>query len=413
MNKSKLVFAVITVIVIIGCLICFLAFGGFKKPQAEANPEQATTGTENAIHIPENVPQPPLNLDPTDPSINISETVTINQVKKDPNEVIERNPITDASHPEVLEIETTSPMMSAEGSVYRNDKEISIDIMDAKYGDKLTFTFGYITGSCNRFLYLNPQFKRNDEPLNADIFFKFSQPYGGGTVTTCGIPAEENAENELFLNYTFFRSLEERTVSGYVDPKHPGAIWFTQTPLDNNIYIDVQAHYGQGGLFATMRLTIAKAEDGTYSIVDIDNRNLLTNGENDLYSKSELAYLVKVADTTFRTPGATNFYSTLFVDKHFQVEDCIIEQRDAATGLYYNEFLPYQGSEWTKDYAESQIPIMAVSYNWAGLPTQTMYFYVINEPTATTHGTYQYIGHDFPLYATLELLRGYGYDGNG
>lgn len=412
MKKSKLIFAIIAVCTILTCVICAVVMGQRNVSAPETAVTENTTDTEPSVIVPDNTPQETISAKPVDAPVIVKDDVTITQLPKDPDEVIERMPITDPEHPEVLDIESTSPMMSSEGSVYRNDKEISIEIVDNLTGDVYDFSFGHATGKCNRFLYLNPQFKVNDEELSSNVYYHFSEPYGGGTVTTCGIPVEENIDNKLYLNYSFFRALEEKQVAGYSDPKHPGTIWFTQSPLDNNIYIDVTAHYYQGGLIATMRLTIAKDKDGTYSIVDIDNKDLLSNGENDTYSLRELAYVIDVADTVFHTPGMNHTFNTNHLDWHFQVEECIIELRDAETGLYWNEFIPAEGSKWTRDYSDSQMPILAVNVTKLN-PTQTHYYMVLEEPTATTHGTYQYVGYDYPLYETVQLLNGYLYEGQG
>lgn len=414
MNKSKLIFGIVAVCVIIACVLCFVLFGNQTKDPAAASPTTApTTDSDNHIIIPNIEEQDPIDISATDPPVIVEDNVTIQQVNKDPNEAINRNPVIDPNHPEYLDIEETSPFLSAEGSVYRNDKVISIDIIDQQTGDICTFSFGHITGTCNRFLYLNPQFKLNGEPIDSNIYFKFDEPYGGGIIDTYGIPVEENIKNKFCLNYTFYRALEEKQVSAYVDPQNPGAFWFTQEPIENNVYIDVKAYYYQGGLFATLRLTVSKAEDGTYSIVDIDSKDMLTNGNNDQYSLNELAYIVELTDTTYHTPGAVHGYNSLQLEWKLGVEDCLIELRDHETGLYFNQFLSASGSQHCKDYSDAMIPILAVSYRWKGLPTQTMYFWVIQEPTDTTHGTYQFIGYDYPLYQTVDLLEDYGYEGNG
>lgn len=418
MKKSKILFGVLAGIIVLICVICFiLTRNESSTPQdaATAPVSESPTPTTNSTEliIPENAPQEPIEVDPTDPPIEVKGNVTIKQVDKDPNEVIERIPTIDINHPEVLDVEKTSPMMSPEGSVYRNDKEISIEIVDQQSGEVCTFSFGHITGECNRFLYLNPQFKRNGEPITNNVYYHFDAPYGGGSIQTYGIDVEENREKNLCLNYSFYRALQERQVAGYVDSKHPGTFWFAQQPIENNVYIDVKAYYYQGGLFATLRLTIAKAEDGTYSIVDIDNKDLLTNGENDVYSLSELAHVVELTDETYHTPGAVHAYNSMQLDWKLNVSDCLIELRDAETGLYFNQFIPESGSVWTNDYAQAQMPIIAATYRWKGLPAQTMYFWVLKEPTETTHGTYQYIGYDYPLFQEVSELMAYGYEGNG
>ena len=476
MRKSKIVFGIIAAVVVLACLLCFI-FLGDKEPQAttkdpDSNTVQSGTYEEDTIseetedpmiesdEIPwydeddgktmlyptENydddwdtrptewyeipiaetfiedgqvyyIPVVDPNEDSYDPDamvppketepIEIGDDVTIRQAKKDPNEVIDRTIILDPSHPDVLAVEESSPMMSPEGVVYRNDKEISIEVADRLRGKTYTFTFGHITGKCNRFLYLDPKLKIDGEP-ESNIYFRFETPTGGG-LDTCNM---ENPPGDM-NNYSFFRTYDDGHVATFINNKNPGTIWFTQMPLNEPVYINVQAYHSISGLFASLRLTIAKAEDGTYSIVDLDNNDIFASGDYGVFTDAEIEHLMEMATKTYLDKESTGI--SIQTSENFKLteENCLFEIRQPEEGLYFNQFVPYSGTNLTSYYADFGVPILTITVRSYGGVGMTMYFWVVEEPTATGHGTYQYLGRDFRNFKTIKELTGQGYTGNG
>lgn len=408
MNKSKKIF-IITAAVICLIVIVPLLFTTHKSGQETHAEEESKV----------NVPQTEYPTRPADswkevpiatlPEIKLEEGVSIQQAEKNSDEVIDRDPYTSEDHPEY--IDGAEDLLSHEGKVCRNDKVISIDIMDDRKGDFYTISFGHITGECNRFLYLNPTVVRND--YQKSFFFHFRVPaLGGGRIVS---PQDTRAtEYEDGVSYVFDRAIEQRNRGCFDNFQSPGVVWYPDMPLTDPVSVDCIVAYGSGIYLATLRLTIAKdPEDGTYSIVNVENQNLIQepDPEHPEYTPSELQYLVdltKSVHTDFEKTGIK-----VDANEEIRMEHCLIEYLDQTSGLHFNQFIPARGKDpYCYTYLNMGMPIMAVTYNSYGVAPYTYYYQVIKEPAEGEHGDYQYIGLDYPLYQTEQNLKSYGWDGD-
>lgn len=419
MKKSKTIFYIAAILVVAVICVCFIILpdsdGG---EEASANITGATIIAEGDNGLDPNEWLTPSTLpeDNMDVETIVENNVTIRKVEKDPNEVIDRTAQVMEDHPEYLDIMGGDPYICAEGKVCRNDKVISIDIYDAIKESTATISFGYITGVCNRFIYLNPEVKESREItlLSSSYYFCIDNVYGGGYVATVGVEEDPDKIPAPTYHYTFNRALENKTVATYTDPQHPGVFWYTHAPVETPVYIDIRVFHDNGFMVATLRLTIDKDEsDGTYSIVDIDNKNLLQNNSGTIYSTEELEYIVAQTNETYNTPNLVHMYTGDDLKASMEPEECIIEQRDHETGLYYNQFIPCEGTDKCRTYSDTLIPILAVTWRGPVFGSMTLYFWVIQEPTETSHGSYQYIGRDFPKFQTFAQLELSGYSGQG
>lgn len=411
MKKSKITFAVLAGIVLIFCIL-IMVFGDHEEI-APAYTDSEIPATDIAT---EPIPVESIyNEFPDNPyEFTLAGNVRINQVEKDPNEVVHYGEPVLEGDPEYIEYEHGMNYGSPEGKVYRNDKTISIDIFDEMGGETLTFTFGYITGECNHYLYLNPVCEQAER--NTRYAFHFIPVRnGGGSVVT--IPQKFNSEKEYnsaimkCYNFTTERALDQRSIAAYQDPTHPGTIWFTQQPLDGNLWLNCLV-YGLGGDFvASLRLTIAKAADGTYSIVNLENNNLLQKFEEEgtEYDKDELAVIYTEASKVIADPSLVSIATAN--DSAIDIESMIIEYRDKYTGLYYPYIIPAGGGLYTQSNAYLDSPVIAVSVRryQMGACAVTMYFRIVKEPTENTQGVYEYIGRDFLLYSNMDALINQGH----
>lgn len=417
MRKSKLIFIIIAIILVaavaIGYSLMDDSIGGEQNETTTAATGEGVPES-TAPQVPDDTKEPDAETEETVPNetkepIVLSENVTVYQVEKDPNEVIIRDPKIDETHPEYIDVPGGDPYSSTEGIVYRNDKTISIDIFDELQGYTRTITFGYVTGQCNRFLYLNPSVSGDPGTRPYTYYFSFSTPIGGGAVLT--IPDETLTSKEV-KSWSMGRALEIREAAHYTAPNTPGTVWLASSPVDGPVYIDVRL-YLQLDYCATVRLTIDKDKDGTYSIVNLENRNLLQENEGTDYSTSELAYVVGLANETIHDTEKMHQYYSTYEKYEMAVEDCIITLQTLDTGLYYNQFIPYKGDSDCRYYSEMDIPVLAVTYRRLGVGAQTLYFQAIRLPRDGNHGEYYYIGRDFPLFDTIDHLTSQGYSGAG
>lgn len=413
MKKSKTTFALIAAAMVILCVILILVGTskqggtGLEAPQPTDAPDLSGDETLIPPTALDEIEVPPLPTIAPQP-ITIAKNVTIYKVDADPNEIIDRTQAVDSSHPEYLDIPGGDPYWSVEGKVCRNDKTITIEVMNEFSGDYYEITFGHITGQCNRFLYLNPSVKVNGSP--ASVFVHADQPTAGYLVTLGSeIPPQRPGD---ILSCTYIRALDQRSSAKYDDPKHPGFIWYPQNELKGPIYIDMLVNNPEGNPYATLRLTIDKAEDGTYSLADIDNLDLFQdNSLHPEFTKSELAYVIDLANEVYMS-GPENSGLGIHEDDGFPLEKCIIEYREH--DFYYEEFIPAGGViAYTQVYEDLEIPFLAVHLRQSGYAVHTFYFQIIVAPTSENHGVYQYIGYDFPLYDSVELLSGFGWQGTG
>lgn len=354
---------------------------------------------------------------PTEPEyeIRVSDNVTIYQVEKDPNEVIDRTATVDPSHPEYQDVVGGDPYWSVEGKVCRNDRTISIEIEDTSREQTYTISFGYITGGCNRFLYLNPVMTWGDLG-EQPCYIHLDKPIGGGQLVT--LPGADPADEDPFAlnrSYTFRRAyVDHRQNARYVDSKHPGAVWFPQDELDGPILLDMIVANAEGNFSACLRLVIDKAEDGTYSFVDIDNLDLTQdNAQHPEYTEEELRYVTTLARDVYMNQELSQLAATEKENTPgLCYENVLITYRDHTNGLYFGQFVvPGGASSYTKVYSDQRLPILAVTYRRKGLTSLTFYFQVTEEPNSSQHGTYRYIGRDYTIYDRESTLKGYGWDG--
>lgn len=415
MKKSKIVFAIIAVLVAILCLVTLIpgkqsSISSSLPPATTSTaPTDSTAPTTPAEGSSESSPIMPTASEETYPSYTLADNVRITQVEKDPNEVIHAFQPIEKNDPEYF-FSGTSTYETMEGKVFRNDKTISIDVYDEFLKETRTFTFGYITGQCNRFLYLNPVCEQAAKHNQFGFRFCTMQSGGGSIATIPGNYTSTDAQKKAFRdapNFTVERTLDQREIPSYVDPKHPGTVWFTQTPIQGDLWIDVMVYQMGGDFVATLRLTIAKGDDGTYSIVNLQNKNLLQNSirEDVAFSRSELEYIYGLADSIINDPDAIKFANNS-LQKEMPIERYLMEYRDRSTSLYFQHFVPagdgYCAS--SSDYLYN--PTIAVTARQhCGMATcVTMYFHVIKPATDTEHGIYEYIGRDYLFYTDKQAL---------
>lgn len=417
MKKSKLIFFAVAAVVLVICLVLTL------MPTADEPDPTAPPGTELTLPIETGPPDetqpifPTSSLERPSGEIQLADNVRIVQVEKDPNEVIRAFEPIGPDDYEYLP-DGSDTYTTAEGKVFRNDKTISIDIFDEYTGKTMTFTFGCITGELNRFLYLNPVYEQGEEDPYQYGFHFIPMLSGGGSIATLPLEYTEvdlKAAHREADSFHVGRTLDQCQISDYVDPIHPGTVWFTQTPLSGHLWLDVICYQMGGDMLATLRLTIAKDPDGTYSIVNLENKNLLQlcEEEDASYNKDELAHIYSLAMNVLGDPDQIKMATTTPVSE-ITIERCIIEERDPITGMYHPYFAPLQ-TVTGKDYASASdyldTPLIAVSARrYGGYATAvTMYFRVLKPASAGTHGTYEYIGRDFLFYTSANALKNQGY----
>lgn len=399
MKKSKLTFAIFAGIILLLCLVIILIGTKTQGEEAQDPTTQVTVEsyTEEHFDFFGDDPVEPTALDeivvPTLPSNSLqplnTNNVTIYKVDPDPNEVIDRTQLTAPSDPEYVP-GSGEKLWNVEGKCCRNDKTITIEIHDPYDGKHYEISFGYITGACNRFIYLNPVVTAAGIPQ--DILVRFDYPIGGGYVTT--ISGDVDKDHPDGTCCTYGSTIRDYYWARYQDPSHPGVVWFPQNELDGPIYLDVQVQRVDANPIAILRLTITKGEDGTYSIADLDNMNIYDdNTLHPEYSKTELAYIVELAKTEAASPvfehWGVDFGSEICIEK------CMFEYRTPSQGLYFDTVLNASGGlDYSYTYADQQIPILAVNIRYASYTVQTFYFQIIQSPTETSHGIYQFIGRD-------------------
>ena len=405
MKDSKIIFGIVAAVLVIACVLIYV-FLVPDDPSAQwdgvhsQNSEQQKDAAENETYPPleTNVTVP----EETAPIITQENNVVINKVAKDPNEVIDRTASVDESHPEYCGGSGGDMYFSAEGKVYRNDKTITFRMNDRHLNKYHEITFGYITGGCNRFLYLNPVLKTDGEQVNA--YFHFLQPIGGGSVFSINKRSKEGP------SYIFGRTLDEKMSAGYVGPKQPGAIWFAQNKCEGPVFIDTIVMAANGDYIASLRIWITKdPEDGTFSISDIDDNNVVnTRSASDAeFTDEELQRILDLAVATMNDSESMHLSIKFSKEKEYDLDDIIIDWRDLYEGLYFMDFVPKEGIvERTKLYADGGMPILAVTlrdyYNDMSL---TLYFFVYHRPYEDSPGTYQFIGRDYHNYSTQEAYQ--------
>jgi hypothetical protein len=400
-KNKKILIAVIAVIMAVICVILIL-------PKEDNEDRDHTSSHKKPIGSGSFFPSIQEQADLS--SISLSDDVTVQQIPVDP--VSDRTTIFPESHPEYVEMD--APVSCDAGCVFANDKTISIKITNPNTGITNEISFGYITGKCNRFLYLNPCGKSN---LGKGTFiFKFSKP-SQGSIHTVG------AEVKSILGATdliMYRVLDKEHVKkgGYTDAQHPGIFWVASDTKGSPItYIDVLVMNSNGQYLATLRLTILyDRKAGTFSIVDLDNRDLNTTPNKTKYTEGERQYILTLAQEAAKDPKL--MYLKEEAMKAFKtdqtLQETIMDLRDHTSGLYFDELnnAPDTDSSFSSDYTEKGEQVIAVTLKNYYPPLHcTLYFQVIKPPSASNHGVYKYIGRDFLLFNSYDNLVADGYTG--
>lgn len=412
-------------IVLITCVIVLVLFGGENTPTPVNNSGDSTANSEPISTQMTTSPDPIITephtstTEPTDrvltgdftngflpeaeyiETINLANSVQIRKVATDPNEVIDAMPLVDSSHKEYIPYGDAAAAVSSEGKVYRNDRTISIDIYDRFYGDTYTFTFGYPTGECNRFLYLNPQVSVNGEPayyLGESYQFNFNVGGDGQVVNFGGTPDEFFSEN---VSYNMIRHRSEDQVANFLDFQHPGSVWFTVYPLQEPAEIQVRIFTENGYLVGTLALIVEKDEAGTYAFTNIKNLDLWEdNTDYPNFTHNELEYITSIIQDALDN-GEIVALSARFSDFDATTDRCVYVLRPKEDGFYYPTFVNIDpnGSDLCS-YISSLMPYsIAVSLNdtqyW---DSATIYLWIASLPTETERGIYQIIGCDYARF---------------
>ena len=421
MRTSKKVFAIITAVVAAVCALVFLLNrgGDAESPPKQDQPIPVRPGEVVDIH--QDTPQYTLPLattpsnSPTIPDsaseITVGKNVTIYKVPKDPNEVIDRDMRITPEHPEYMDAESGGYFISTEGKVYRNDRIISIDVYDAFTDSTHKISFGYITGKCNRFLYLNPIVE--NETCQYSFRFQDYQSKGvsGGIIDVVS-PFEVDLDAPSFVTFV---AADQKIEAQYKEPNYPGVFWYTTGPLNGPIYISCQVLTATGDPVALLRLVIAKdPADGTYSFANIINCNIMQeNPADSIIPDADITKLYELACETMDDHEALGLYSYQIRESTYHPENFMMEIRDVTTGTYHTYYYPtgYGVAKYAKDDLFS--PVVAVTYrHWVTPYAMTLYFRVLRMATATEPAIYEYIGRDSHFYPTLEIVCSNGYHGD-
>lgn len=184
--------------------------------------------------------------------------------------------------------------------------------------------------------------------------------------------------------------------------------------LDIHCHIAARIQLCSKRLFhAGIKHNIDKAEDGTYSIVNLENRNLLQNNVSRL-PDSELEYIYSIANDIIHDPEKI-YCADIVADQELPIEQFLMTWRDKTTNLYYPYFVTASDSGYfvrSLDMLDS--PVIAVSCRKYSVDyTFTIYLQVVMEPIPGSHGIYQFIGYDMPMYHTISYLQSMGYPSDG
>lgn len=334
----------------------------------------------------------------------LSDDVTMYQVAFT-DEII-RDPIIDESHPEYIDVQGGDPYFCEMGIVFRNDRCLTIEVPDRNTGKTRTFAFGYITGECNRFLYLSPTCLEEGKVSSEAYYYVFDNPIGGGSILN--IP--DNTDLASSKSYVLDRTLQEVNNASYRAPDAPGVVWHTGGSITDPVHLDVRVYRASGDMVAILRLTLQMQNDGTYVLTNLENKDLLRNNEDSLYTDEELTYLVALARETYNDPDQVHFAVGITSNYEITEENCLIELRGSRTSLYYNTFIPRDGVETTRSYMGQGIDILAVTFRFPGINSQTFYYMVFAAPYENEHGIYSYIGRDDRSFDGVKemTLRGTG-----
>lgn len=421
MNKKSV--TVIAIVVIVLCVLV-MAVDCDKEPSPSSGQNQPIpVRPGEVVNIHDDIPEFTISWAtiPTAPSkpnvpnhveeVTVGKNVTIYKVPKDPNEVIDYDMRITPEHPEYMEAEYGGYYISTEGKVYRNDRVISIDVYDPDKDVTRKISFGYITGKCNRFLYLNPIV--DDDNCQYSFRFQDYQVRGkSGGIIEIVSPIEADPKSPSYVTYV---AADQRIDALYKEPNYPGIFWYTTGPLDGPIYISCQVLTATGDPVALLRLVIAKdPSDGTYSFANIINCNIMQeNPADSIIPDADIDVLYQLACETLKDPEALGLYSYQIMEVPYEPKHFMMEIRDYTTGTYHSLYYPKGQSIAKPAYEDLFAPVVAVTYRgWSNTYALTMYFQVLRPATLFEPAIYQYMGRDSHFYPTLEIVKSNGYRGD-
>lgn len=448
MDKSKRYFAIFAAAIILISLLA-MAFGNNIPPIMDSTPTEAPTSsptvpdhtevpttsatepsapTTPAGTEPDNLNTAPSddNTTPTDgfasnqpetqfdftETIQVSDTVTIRKVATDPNEVIDRDSRVDETHPEYIAYGDVKSIFSVEGKVFRNDRVISIEVQDRYVDTTYTISFGYPTGECNRFLYLNPTCELNpvvDGFYEADIHFNFLTS-GDGEVANLGAEAlaYQHAEN---LTYKMTRHLDEGGISAnYLNAQYPGSVWYTYFPLEEEHgEIHCRVFSSNGYHIATLALIVEKDEQGCYMLTDIRNLDLwVDNSEYPMFTHKELEAVCDLLEQNFAEKNISHLQFR-YGDIEITPDNCTFVLRTSETSYYYSNFVNINpnGSDNCREVARGMPYTLAVTMNAHTYTCcGTVYLYITSMPSEDgSEGWYQIVGCDYKDFENADDVK--------
>lgn len=398
-------------LVIAAVAIVLIAISGWDDADPLNNRNKPTLAPEQIMRDPtiSDIPTVPGIPSGTLPPIDAGENVKIYQVPIRDGAVIDRDPAVSRNHPEYIEETTgTGPYISQEGKVYKNDRYISIDVFDRSSADIVTFTFGMATGEYNRFLYLNPHQETSDsDPYSK--FFRFDAS-AGFLLEAPQAYASRDEMKENCKNYSIRRAIDQASAAEYVDPKHPGTVWFTTMEIEEPIYIDVNVYTGDGSLRFLLRLWIDKDENGCYYFANIENRDLYDNTEKSTFDDKELYHIYEVVKADIQDKDKIGM--TISKSQDVTFDDFLYDHREIGEGCYYAYFRPANSrySAATKEIASFDTLAITLRGH-GGWLTVTLYYHVVVPPMDGAHGVYVYAGRDYTDNGSIESLQMQGYPG--
>lgn len=350
-----------------------------------------------------NTTTPPISsYEPVECGKNI--TVMINPAIDDAT--IDRDPSVTSEHPEYIESYIGGGSFSSpEGKVFKNDRVWTVEIQNNTTGEWMTFSFGAALGEYNRFLYLNPTRITTDSGVNGYFHFKASN---GTLLDLAQTFANKKEMLSTHDSFTVRRAMDQLSVAEYVSPMYPGAVWYTNAPLDGPVYIDVICYYGQGSIAAILRLWIDKDENGCYYLASLENHDLYLQGDA-IFTTAELYHIYERVDADILDYDLIGMHT---LDGEWSCEDYFFDYREAGSGTYYDYFLMVNSASATASKDYRGYDIMAVTLrNNGSTQSITLYYRIITKPYGENHGVYQYLGRDFPYNTTIDELQNSGYPG--
>lgn len=408
--KLRTALSAVAIIVALVAIVIIVATGWGRAASDAEKLEGPTTGllATGPDTTTSPIPTIPEEPSPTLPPIDAGDNVTITPVEI-PNDITpDKSPTVPPEHPEYIEAITgDGPYASPEGAVYKNDRTISIDVLDTDEGKIFTYTFGVSLGTINRFLYLNPVITDNsNQPPSA--FFRFDA--AKGTIITA--PVEYRNQTIMYQkcrSYTVRRAMDLHTPAIYGDSQHPGTVWYADTPIDHPVYIDIIIYNGPGTIKHLLRLWIDKDEDGCYFFANIENRDLQYS-DHTVFSSAEIYRLYQMAAKDMY--DSEKLQLTILEAHEPKQEEFCFEYRARKTGCYYPYFVPAKrgANKATAAYANMEILAVTLRKHSPG-QSVTLYYHILLMPNGEAPGIYEYIGRDYPQNDYISVLQSHGYPG--